>query len=70
MLSDLILQLLGPKEELNSSIVQLLCSQILSSYIILPLINVFSDPDIINQIVIWLVLKYNARCISTLKMFS
>ena len=70
MLSDLILQLLGPKEELNSSIVQLLCSQILSSYIILPLINVFSDPDIINQIVIWLVLKYNARCISTFKMFS
>ena len=55
MLADLLLLLVGSKEEINCRPVQLLSSQILVSVIIIPLLNLLSDPDYINQSLIWLV---------------
>ncbi|XP_046643877.1 sorting nexin-13-like [Daphnia pulicaria] len=53
ILSDFLLQLLG-KEELNCRPLNLLSSQILAGEIIIPLFDLLSDPDYINQTVIWL----------------
>ncbi|EFX88798.1 hypothetical protein DAPPUDRAFT_41687, partial [Daphnia pulex] len=53
IISDFLLQLLG-KEELNCRPLNLLSSQILAGEIIIPLFDLLSDPDYINQTVIWL----------------
>ena len=55
MLTDLFLLLVGSKEEINSRPVLLLSSQILVSVIVIPILNLLSDPDYINQCIIWLV---------------
>jgi len=54
MLTDLFLLLVGSKEEINSRPVLLLSSQILVSVIVIPILNLLSDPDYINQCIIWL----------------
>ena len=55
MITDFLLLLVGPNEEVGCRPVQLLSSQIISSVVFLPLLNLLSDPDYINQVIIWLV---------------
>jgi len=55
MITDFLLLLVGPMEEVGCRPVQLLSSQIISSVVFLPLLNLLSDPDYINQMIIWLV---------------
>lgn len=54
ILSGFFLQLLSSKEEFNCRPLNLLFSQILTGEILVPLIDLLSDPDYVNQTVIWL----------------
>ena len=54
MISDLFLLLVGPAEDTNCRPVQLLSSEILHNVVILPLLQLLSDPDYINQMVVWM----------------
>lgn len=64
MLADLFLFLVGSKNEINCRPVQLLSSQILVSVIVIPILNLLSDPDYINQCIIWLVNRLSYLLIS------
>lgn len=55
LVADFLLQLVGPNEEVKCRPVQLLSSQILVSVILHPLFHMLSDPDYVNQKIIWLV---------------
>lgn len=58
ILSGFFLQLLSSKEEFNCRPLNLLFSQILTGEILVPLIDLLSDPDYVNQTVIWLVMLH------------
>uniref|UniRef100_A0A1B6BYU1 Sorting nexin-13 n=1 Tax=Clastoptera arizonana TaxID=38151 RepID=A0A1B6BYU1_9HEMI len=53
-ISQIILFLLTPEEDFHCSSVRFFIRELLVNSIFLPLVNLFSDPDYINQIIIWL----------------
>ncbi|XP_055937218.1 sorting nexin-13-like isoform X2 [Argiope bruennichi] len=51
---DVLLYLLLPPEDFNNSILKHFLREVLSSSVLQPLLSQFSDPDVINQNLIWL----------------
>ncbi|XP_023347857.1 sorting nexin-13 [Eurytemora carolleeae] len=69
-LSDLLLYLLLPQEEFESGSVRTLTREILSCSVLQPLIHLLSDPDVINQNIVWALRDFEVRSdvfISTLR---
>lgn len=63
-IAEILLYLLLPKEDFDSLTVRFILRELLVNVIITPLLNLFSDPDYINQACIWLVsthTKLNTR---------
>ncbi|XP_067006541.2 sorting nexin-13 [Anabrus simplex] len=53
-LSEVLLYLLLPADDFHCKPLRFLLRELLVSSVILPVLNLFSDPDYINQIIIWL----------------
>ncbi|XP_063987704.1 sorting nexin-13-like [Diachasmimorpha longicaudata] len=56
-LSEILLYLLLPKTDFDCLTVRFILRELLVNAIIIPLLNLFSDPDYINQACIWLCTK-------------
>lgn len=54
-MSEKILELFAPEEDYNCQTVRLLTREILVNAVLLPLVSKLSDPDFINQIVVFVV---------------
>ena len=55
LLDNFLIQLLGFKDELSCRPVQMLVSQISAGEVVIPLVDICSDPDYINQSLVWMV---------------
>lgn len=56
-LCEVVLFLLLPAEDFQCKALRFLLRELLVSSVLLPLLALFSDPDYINQIIVWLVCK-------------
>ncbi|XP_049843380.1 sorting nexin-13-like isoform X2 [Schistocerca gregaria] len=56
-LSEVVMFLLLPPEDFQCKALRFLLRELLVSSVLLPLFALFSDPDYINQIIVWLVCK-------------
>ena len=56
-ISEILLYLLLPKDDFDCLTVRLILRELLVNVIIKPLLNLFSDPDYINQACVWLCTK-------------
>lgn len=54
-ISDALLYKLLPQSDFDCKALRFLCKEILTEVILLPLLNLVSDPDYVNQTIIWLV---------------
>lgn len=54
-ISEILLYLVLPKEDFDCLTVRFILRELLVNVIIRPLLDLFSDPDYINQACIWLV---------------
>ena len=57
--AEILLFLLLPEADFHCKPLRLLVRELFVEVIILPLIDLFSDPDYINQTLIWLVSQYS-----------
>lgn len=53
-ISDVLLYLILPKEEFGSKPFRLLLREVLISKLLMPLVDQISDPDYVNQTIVWL----------------
>jgi hypothetical protein len=60
-ISETILYLLLPGEIYGCTAVGSLAQDLLVNYILIPVLNLFSEPDFVNQYVIWLVSPLRPR---------
>lgn len=58
-MSEILLYLLLPKADFDCLTMRYILRELLVNVIITPLLDLFSDPDYINQIFIWLVNNVN-----------
>lgn len=54
-ITDAILYLLLPAEVYSCNPVGLLAQDLLVQYVLIPVLNLFCEPDFVNQYVVWLV---------------
>lgn len=53
-LAEVLLYLLLPQEDFHNKLLRYIVREIVVNIVLLPLINLFSDPDYINQTIVWL----------------
>lgn len=71
-IAEILLFLLLPEDDFHCKTLRFLVRELFVEVIILPLLDLFSDPDYINQTIIWLVSIecFLCRLIYTLKLLQ